>query len=132
MYSKLNEQEFLNKASAIDWNDIVTTGTVDHAAELFSKKLFDIGTACMPVKTIVVKDKDAPWITEEIKNLIRKKQNIHTLAKTLDSVWSWNLFKQIRNNLVDVIRNRKEEYEKELEERINQSELWKQRLVENS
>ena len=119
MYSKLNEQEFLNKASAIDWNDIVTTGTVDYAAELFSKKLFDIGTACMPVKTIVVKDKDAPWITEEIKKLIRKKQNIHTLAKTLDSVWSWNLFKQIRNNLVDVIRNRKEEYEKELEERIN-------------
>ena len=119
IYSKLNEQEFLNKASAIDWNEVVTTGTVDYAAELFSKKLFDIGKACMPVKTIVVKDKDAPWITEEIKKFIKKKQSIHTLAKTLDSVWSWNLFKHIRNQLVDMIRNRKEEYEKDLENRIN-------------
>ena len=119
IYSKLNDQEFINKASAIDWNEIVATDTVDYAAELFSKKLFDIGKACMPVKTIVVKDKDAPWITEDIKKLIKKKQKIHTLAKILDSVWSWNLFKQVRNHLVDMIRNRKDEYEKDLENRIN-------------
>ena len=131
IYSKLNEQEFLNKAGSIDWNELVSTGTIDNAAELFSERLLYIGKACMPVKTIVIKDKDAPWITEEIKKFIRKKETIYILAKKLNSVWCWNLFKQIRNQLVDKIRNRKEEYERHLENRINsqtnfgQKDWWK-------
>ena len=119
IYSKLNEDEFLNKVGNVDWNNVVSSGTVDDAAELFSKNLMDIGKTCMPVKTITVDKKDAPWITEEIKKLIKKKQNIHAFAKILDSVWSWNLFKRTRNRLVDMIRKRKEEYQIELENRIN-------------
>ena len=119
IYYKLNEDEFLNKVGSIDWNNVVNSRTVDTAAELFSKKLMDISKTCMPVKTITVNNKDAPWITEEIKKLIKKKRNIHAFAKILDSVWSWNLFKRIRNQLVEMIRKRKDEYQKELENRIN-------------
>ena len=119
IYSKLNEERFLDKARDIDWNGIVNSETIDAAAELLSKKLMDIGKTCMPVKTITVKRNDAPWITEEIKKLITKKHRIYALAKTLDSLWSWNLFKRTRNYLVEVIRNRKNEYQIELENRIN-------------
>ena len=118
-YSKLNEERFLDKGRNTDWNDIVTSGTVDMVAELISKEIMKIGIACMPVKTITVKENDTPWITEEIKKLIKKKQKIHALAKTLDSVWSWNLFKRTRNHLVDLIRKRKGEYQKDLENKIN-------------
>ena len=107
IYSKINEQEFLDKVGSVDWNNVVNTGTVDTAAELFSSTLLNIGKTCMPVKTITVNNKDAPWITEEIKKLIKKKQNIHAFAKILDSVWSWNLFKRTRNRLVEMIRGRK-------------------------
>ena len=119
IYAKLNEERFLDKCSRTDWNDIVTSGTVDTVAELLSEEIMKIGKACMPVKTITIKDNDAPWITEEIKKLIKKKQKIHAFAKTLDSLWSWNLFKRIRNHLVELIRNRKDEYQKDLENRIN-------------
>ena len=119
IYSKLNEEDFLDKVGNIDWNNVVNSGTVDIAAELFSKTMMDIAKTSMPVKTIIVKNKDAPWITQEIKKLIKKKHNIHAFAKLLDSVWSWNLFKQTRNRLVDMIRNRKDEYQREIENRIN-------------
>ena len=119
IYSKLNEDDFLDKIGRIDWNDIVNSGTVDTAAELFSKNIMDIGKTCMPVKTIKVKNNDAPWITQEIKKLIKKKQNIHAFAKALKSVWSWNLFRRTRNRLTDLIRDRKEEYQRDLENRIN-------------
>ena len=118
-YSKLNEEEFLQKMGSIDWNAIVNSETVDLAAELFSEKMIEIGKTCMPTKTVEVRDKDAPWITDYIKKQIRKKRIIHTLAKALDSVWCWELFRKVRNNLVDVIRKRKEEYRTDLETRIN-------------
>ena len=86
IYSKLNEDDFLDKIGRIDWNDIVNSGTVDTAAELFSKNIMDVGKTCMPVKTIKVKNNDAPWIRQEIKKLIKKKQNIHAFAKALKSV----------------------------------------------
>ena len=119
MYSKLNEEEFLEKIGNVDWDNVVNSDTVDLAAELFSNTMMDISTTCMPVKSITVKSNDAPWITQEIKKLIKKKQNIHAFAKLLNSVWSWNLFKETRNRLVDIIRNRKEEYQREIEERVN-------------
>ena len=119
IYSKLNEGRFLDEARLVDWCGIVNSDTIDAAAELLSQKLMDIGKACMPVKTITVRYNDAPWITEEIKKLIKKKHRIFALAKTLDSVWSWDLFKRTRNYLVELIRNRKKEYHTDLENRIN-------------
>ena len=106
----------------IDWTNLVNSNTVDIAAEHFSKKIMEIGKTCMPVKTVVVSEKDAPWMTIEIKKLIRKKLNIHTLAKLLDSVWIWTLFRTTRNQLTDLIRKRKEEYQTDLENRINSQE----------
>ena len=119
IYSKLDEEDYLNKLNSVNWIDLVSSDTVDTAAELFSTKIMDIGKSCMPAKTITVRENDAPWITEEIKKRIRKKKKIHSLAKTLNSVWIWNLFNRLRNELVDIIRNRREEYEKDLETKIN-------------
>ena len=74
IYSKLDEEEYLNKLSNVNWTDLVSLNTVDTAANLFSEKIMDIGKSCMPVKTISVRENDKPWITEEIKKQIRKKK----------------------------------------------------------
>ena len=73
----------------------------------------------MPSKTITIKENDAPWMTEEIRQLMDKKLKIHSFAKRLDSLWCWDLFKFLRNRLTSLIRKRKEEYLREMEDRIN-------------
>ena len=73
----------------------------------------------MPSKIIKVRENDAPWMTEEIRKLIERKLKIHTLAKILDSLWCWRLFKRLRNDLTDLIRKRKDNYQKEIEDKIN-------------
>ena len=86
---------------------------------------------CVPTKIIKVRENDAPWMNQDIRSLAAKKLRIHTFAKHLDSVWCWALFRRIRNKLTTSIRNRKQEYLLELENRVNDGnnfgnkEWWK-------
>lgn len=118
-YSKLNIGKFVDDLLNLDWPEVVNLEPLDAAVESFTDILMTTAKHCMPVKTVVINERDAPWITEGIKKLIRKKQIIHSLAKRLDSMWCWALFRRIRNILVDKIRKRKEEYDIELDDRIN-------------
>ena len=40
---------------------------IDDSAQIFTKKLLDLASKCMPVKTITIRTRDNPWMTEEIK-----------------------------------------------------------------
>ena len=118
-YDKLDCQKFKDTLLDIDWNGIITQESIDAAANLFTETLFNSANDCMPSKTVIFKDNDAPWMTEEIRKLIEKKERIHTFAKRLNSLWCWNLFKFLRNRLTSLIRKRKEDHMQGMEDRIN-------------
>ena len=67
-YAKLDTERFLDKLKNIDWNEIINSETVDMSAESFVATLFDTAKQCMPVKSVIERANDAPWITNEIKN----------------------------------------------------------------
>ena len=121
-YSKLDEEKYLNELSSVDWNDIISTGQVDKAAELFTEKLTAAAKRCMPIKAVTEHDNDQPWITNEIKKLICKKNSVHNRAKQLNSEWCWKWFRNCRNDLTAKIRLRKNEYLQNIENQINSDE----------
>ena len=123
-YSMLNEERYLEELRAVDWQSITNCETVDMAADFFTNNLTAVAIRCMPSKKVTDRSNDKPWITDEIKRLILKKECIHRLAKAIDTAWCWRLFKQYRNNLTDKIRRRKEEYLNEIESRINSDESY--------
>ena len=86
---------------------------------LLSERIMNAVDQCVPNKIVSIRENDEPWFTNDIRTLYEKKLKIHTLAKRLNSVWCWNLFKRIRNELTDKIRDRKQEYKLELEKRVN-------------
>ena len=75
----------------------------------------------MPVKTISVRQCDKPWITEEIKQMIRNKNKLHKKAKIFNTDQSWKSFRQIRNDLTYAIRKRKLDYLEDLDNRASSS-----------
>ena len=118
-YSLLNEVKYLDELQAVDWQNIADCETVDMAADFFTNNLVTAAKRCMPSKKVTDRSNDKPWITDEIKKMILKKEIIHRLAKEINSVWSWRLFKKYRNDLTDKIRKRKEEYLIDVENKIN-------------
>ena len=70
--------------------DIVSLHSTEEAAQLFSDTLHNTAKKCMPVKTISVQQCDKPWITEEIKQMIRNKNKLHKKkAKIFNTDQSW-------------------------------------------
>ena len=118
-YSKLNVEKLNAAISNFDWHSVVSLESIDDAAEKLSEQLMCIAKNCMPVKVVTIREQDAPWITLEIKKLIKKKNLIHKLAKRLNREWTWELFRRTRNNLTYVIRKKKTEYVSELDKRIS-------------
>ena len=85
---------------------IVSLHSIEEAAQLFSDTLHNTAKKCMPVKTISVRQCDKPWITEEIKQMIRNKNKLHKKAKIFNTDQSWKSFRQIKlNNWFDVFNN---------------------------
>ena len=63
----------------------VSLHSIEEAAQLFSDTLHNTANKCMPVKTISVRQCDKSWITEEIKQMIRKKNKLHKKAKIFNT-----------------------------------------------
>ena len=119
-YDKLDVAKYEESLSQTDWNHIILNGNLDDAANNFSEKLLDIARDCMPSKTIKVIERDSPWMTEEIRILIKKKRKLHSNAKRTNVVWRWDLFRITRNKLIDLIRKRKADFIREMDDRINE------------
>jgi hypothetical protein len=43
--------------------------------EEFSKTFLQISSACIPSKTILIREKDKPWFSNEIRKEIRENRN---------------------------------------------------------
>ena len=119
-YNNLNVEKYQRSLSEVNWNTIIFTNDLEDAAESFSDKILEIAKKCMPSKVIKVRDCDTVWMTESIRSLIKKKHKAHNNAKKSNSAWRWEIFRKIRNKLTDMIRKRKNEFDFEMDDRINE------------
>ena len=121
-YSKLDKDNFLLDITNIDWNSIVSLPSIDTAAETFSETLLKSATNHMPVKEVTIRERDAPWMTEEIRKLRKNKNRIHHEAKTSNLCQQWAQFRQIRNMYTAAIRKQKQKFITDIENYVSCNE----------
>ena len=120
-YSKLDQQKLNDELKTLNLMETVSSDNIHNAAKAFSEQLLSVASNCMPVKTITVRDRDAEWVTEDIKLLRNRKNQSYRHAKLVDNEDAWRAFRHIRNEYTTAIRKRKSEYDKELDENISSS-----------
>jgi hypothetical protein len=81
--------------------------------------ILQIALSNVPNKAITIRTKDCPWITNDIKRTIRKKNRHHTRAKRSKSVLDWGRFRHIRNECTSKVRNAKFTYFDKLSEKLH-------------
>ena len=86
-----------------DWRDILSLSDGDKTASLFCKELFEKYCEIFQQKEIYVKSNDKPWITQEIQNLIKVRNEFHLTGPVKD-------FKRVRNLIVYKIRCSRKQY----------------------
>ena len=80
-----------------------------------------------PLKSFKVKNKPKPFITNEIKQSIRSRNNLHKKAKFLRTPEAWCAFKSYRHQVKLGIRSAEKKYYSEqiMENTNNSSSIWK-------
>jgi len=83
---------------------------VDIYAENITKTILQIAGSCIPNKNVCIRSRDLPWLNNIIKKKIRQRKRLYRKAKQLNSDMHWLNFRRVRNEVVLLLRNSKNEY----------------------
>ena len=102
-----------------DWEKAFAGLDIDKKVELFNETILNIFSNYCPNKVITCNDKDPPWLTVEIKTLIKKK---NLLFKKFSGSKSETILSQLTsfsNKLAEMILSSKEKYYNNLGSKLN-------------
>ncbi|CAH2088664.1 unnamed protein product [Euphydryas editha] len=72
-FTKMNLDCLRKDAQAIDWSVVTVPDSIDEKIDLFNSLLIQLYDVHAPLKTIKVKHLPAPWLSDDLKDLIAKK-----------------------------------------------------------
>ena len=78
--------------------------------EVINLELNSAMNTYIPKKIIRVRPRDKPWINSEIKCKIRKRSRVHKKEKFRNLASDWENFRRIRNEIIGMIREAKQQY----------------------
>jgi hypothetical protein len=77
LYDQTDFVRFNQMLTDINWNEkLCKFDDVDDMCEEFSKTFLQISSACIPSKTILIREKDKPWFSNEIRKEIRIRDRL--------------------------------------------------------
>ena len=130
-YEQLDHEEFNRQLTQVNWLSIVDSNPIDYCVEEFSNTFFGIACKCMPVKTVTIRPRDAVWLNNDIRRALKNRYKLFKRAKLSKRNEDWVTYRQYRNTVTNMIRDRKLEYLTELDIRVSdpaqfgQKDWWK-------
>ena len=95
--------------------DETTSNITAHILKLVEKHI--------PHKEVLVRPRDPPWMTCEVKRLIRKRNRAHRKAKRTKSGRDWEHFRQCRNEVISKVREIKKNFLKKTADKLRDETL---------
>ena len=126
-YKNYNVEQFSSNISHIPWNILDLNDSLDEKVDGFN----DLFLACLndqaPIKTIKVKPKSIPFITDDIRKMITTRNNLHRIGRQSGFLSDWNAFKQQRCKVKLSLKKAESGYYNHhiLSNKNNGTSLWK-------
>lgn len=126
LFHRGDYHSFSQDIEATDW-DALKDNNIDTYAKNITGQISNLAHKHIPNKTITVRQSDPPWLTNEIKKMIRKRKRLYNKFKRTKNNIDFESYKQIMNKIICEIRKSKQQ-------QINQlaDKHWTKRLVENT
>ena len=108
---------FLQDIAQEQWENISLADDADGQLNLFNHNFLRILDRHAPVKTIKVRYRHSPFVNNEIKELMKKRDRLHRVARQTKNFCDWDSFRAVRNEVKKTLR--------EAEKRYVQNEIYK-------
>ncbi|CAK1594782.1 unnamed protein product [Parnassius mnemosyne] len=115
-----------DEAAKIDWNVVLTGANIDERVNSFNSLLIQLYDVHAPIRPVRIKHLPAPWLTQEIKNLQRKKNFAKARYKFDNCDTNRDKYKKIRNHCNRLCRDKQRRYiHKSILDEDNSGRVWK-------
>ena len=133
LYNRGDYENFRSNIGNKEWDPLFNNQlSIDEITKNLTDTVLKLAADSIPNRIIAIRNNDLPWITSDIKKLMRKRNRLRRKAKKLNSVYYYDRFKAIRNSVVGLLRKAKSKYHDKLCESIKKTKICYQRLVETS
>ena len=93
---KIDSDLFIRNLQQTDWDSIITKDIHDAVLD-FTDAILNAARTAIPTKQVHIKHKEKPWVNNELKRNIRKRDMLFKCAKRTQSDTDWYNWKEQRN-----------------------------------
>ena len=106
-FKSLNIDLFSDDLQSVPWQNIFYINNIDDKVDFLTKKIISLFDLHAPVRYARMNKPYAPWITDNIKLIMKQRDKALTKYKQNSTVDNWNSYKELRNYTTAAIRREK-------------------------
>lgn len=123
-FKYFNENEFLADLERLPLDNIFYMDDIDAKVDYFTSNLLDIFNKHVPLRTVRITKKRAPWLTESIKLLMRRRDRARSDCNRKPTPAKWHYYKQLRNATNHALNREKLAYFNYIATNKDSKSLW--------
>ena len=100
----------MSDLTKIPWYENILSDDVNEKLLHFNKAFFRVLDNHAPIKKIKIKHRRCPFINEEIKEKMAKRDQAHRIARETGALVDWQYYRDCRNDVKRVLREAEKEY----------------------
>lgn len=126
-FKHFNYSSFTDDLHLTDFNQIYYLNDINDKVACFNRLLLDLFELHAPIKTVIIRKRKAPWITENIREMMSLRDKALAKYKKSKLLRDWNSYKDLKNQTNYAITREKKAYlEYSLNnDRGNRKGIWK-------
>ena len=127
VFKNFDDDKFKQAIQQLSWWDLYCSESPDEAAEILTRKITSVLDHMAPIRTIQVRRRYAPWLSDKTKELIKERNVAHDIACRTKHQDDYRHYKNLRNQTTTSLRQDKKAWERQkLDSNKNDpSSLWK-------
>lgn len=106
-FSKFNNETFLQDLDNINWQMYYRSNSSNFKVDFLNTSITTLFDRHAPLVTARITKKPAPWLTDVIKLLIKRRDYAHTRFKRTKSPVDWESYKSLKNYTNSAIKREK-------------------------
>ena len=108
---------------SFDWKNAFTNCNLNEQVSVLTKTLLNIMSNFIPNETILVDDRDPPWITRKLKSMIQEKNLFCKIYLKPNNQETFQAFSQIQEQVRPAIEDSKKKYYEKLADKLSNDKL---------
>ena len=110
-FKSFKPEEFIRAVRELSWYDLYMCQDVNKACQLLTSRLSRILDVMAPIKTIQIRMKYAPWVSDATKSLLKERNDAQRVASASGDMDDWRHYKHLRNSVTAKMRVEKKNWE---------------------